>query len=144
MTRKRHNNEKLMAKGVLQITAASHRRKMVRKHILSVAGKIMNEEKYEGYMTEIMDHADIVFGVWADPQHPDGCTTMLIKGRLLANEIPDNEYLERSIDALPCASLKHAQQIAQSLGEPVAADWDRMNDEELRNTPVNEEDVRLQ
>jgi hypothetical protein len=108
-------SDKLMVRDAMVGKAALHRRKMVQKSILSVAGKIINEEKHERYMTEIISSAEIVFGIWADRQHPDGCNSIIVKGEHLVVHMKPNTEAMYRVDALPCASLEHAQQIARAI-----------------------------
>jgi hypothetical protein len=40
----------------------------------------MSEGKPSHTCREIIDGADLVFGVWANPKDPNGCDSIVIKG----------------------------------------------------------------
>lgn len=78
----------------IAIKAEGHRRVMEQEQ--------MSEAEVLQYVNEIVEGADLVFGVWPDPNHPDGFGGAMIKGtRFLA----DGDGTVPRIDAVPSMFL---------------------------------------
>jgi hypothetical protein len=65
-----------------------------------------------------MEACDIVFGVWHDPDEPDGIGCLLLKGVAVLQEAIKSGALDVShVAAIPCTNGDHAVALCLRLGE---------------------------
>jgi hypothetical protein len=69
---------------------------------------------------EILDTRDIVFGLWQDPEEPDGVGRYVIKGKNLMREIlASGKGAKVRMAAVACESPEHAIAAEQVFGDQV-------------------------
>jgi hypothetical protein len=69
----------------------------------------MSEAEAFAYVESLVDEAEIVFGVWPDPKHPNGFDSVVIKGKnLLVEVMLSGKSVTYRITAVPCADLEQA------------------------------------
>jgi hypothetical protein len=77
--------------------------KMAQGHLAKMRADKMNEGAAFKYVVNIMNGADVVFGVWPDPKCPGGYDMIVVRGmHLIAECSIGSKAMEFSIDALPC------------------------------------------
>jgi hypothetical protein len=88
-------------------------------HRLTMVREGMSGTRALEHVKWIVDSADIVFGIWADPDHPEGFDALVIKGaHLLAELAIGNKEAAYAIDAIPCVCVDQAL-AAKDYFEPV-------------------------
>jgi hypothetical protein len=72
------------------------------------------------YVKRLIDDHPIVFGVWADPSHPNGFDLLIIKGeRELQVAIASGEALTVRTAAVPCVCIEQAIAARDTWGDGV-------------------------
>jgi hypothetical protein len=68
---------------------------------------------------QIIDSAEVVFGVWTDRFAQDGVGHMLVKGQAIARQaVADNRMaVSTRVAAIPCNSAGQAEALLHELGE---------------------------
>ena len=69
---------------------------------------------------EILDSSDVVFGLWQDPEEPDGVGMYVIKGKNLMREVLASDKPAKVVmTAVPCENAAHAIAAEQAFGDQV-------------------------
>jgi hypothetical protein len=80
----------------------------------------MDEQNQKVFMMQIFAEAELVFGVWDDPQQLGGVGYRLIKGRDLLSRERDAVAVQVNepwrIGTVPCLNEKHAVAIQEFFG----------------------------
>ncbi len=76
----------------------------------------MTEQEAAGYIKGIVDSNDVVFGVWIDPEHPNGTGTVEIKSDPRFKEPGSNELIKLKVSGVRCT---REQALAVQQGVPV-------------------------
>jgi hypothetical protein len=93
--------------------------KMANEHGRAMRG--MSEEAAFVYIKDVIDNADIVFGVWQDSDEPLGVGTLIIKGEnQIQAAVAGDEPTKRSITAIPCNEAEQAFAVRDTLGDGAA------------------------
>jgi hypothetical protein len=82
----------------------------------------LDEQRRQVFMTKLFDEAELVFGVWDDPQQPVGIGFLLIKGRNVIGLGKDEaavqgEYGPLRIAVVPCLDEKLALATQEIFGD---------------------------
>lgn len=74
----------------------------------------LDEQRRQVFLTKLFDEAELVFGVWDDPEQPVGIGYLLIKGRDLIGPGRDEaaavegQYGPMRIGVVPCHDVNFA------------------------------------
>jgi hypothetical protein len=79
------------------------------EHRCKMEKEKLTERQAFKYVEKIIGDADVVFGVWADPEHPDGFDSIVIKGmHHIAECAVSSVGTAYRIDGVPCVCLEQA------------------------------------
>ncbi len=82
-----------------------------------IAAGLAGDDDFEP-IRQLTEGADLVFGVWPDPDEPDGIATMIIKGaRLLGAIVAAGKTENVKWTAVPCSCAEQAAALRLTLGD---------------------------